>query len=308
MASQDNLDQKVLAFTTDRSRTGDPYVSELLKGLVTSFKDLERKNRELEQRNAELVSALQRANEKIARLEEFPRANPELSKVALKAAAEILESAEEAVGAVRLAAKAESNDRYQEVTARLLELQRQMVSLLETAREENARRDQKANERAIDILLGSRKSILSMAEELDKSDDRSHVPPMAFGARESSTEPARAGWKMDAPVPDQEGPLDEPKKPSTQGVSSPEAPVLARSVELIASPFHTFGALCSFQQALQQLPGVVEVKARSFDKGALHLRIKHRGPFALAMQLRELPQHELESVSEEGNRIEVRLA
>lgn len=354
MASSGNLDENIIAFAADRNKAGDPYVSELLKGLVASFKDLEQKNRELEKRNTELISALQQANEKIAKTEQYPGSNPELSKMALKAAAEILESAEEAVGAVRLAAKAQATDRYRDATSRLMDLQRQMASLLEASRDENARCDQEANERALNILLGSKKSILSMAEDLDAASSESkisHVTSrlvspedtaisyqrsaisdqlLAISNRLPGSGQQAAGSRQQASRVRQEAPgfRSQNLEPTTQNLGFKPAlgaqdtalktqdiafkaqdstKSLAQTVELIASPFQSFGDLCAFQQAVQKLPGVIEVKAQSFVKGTLRLRIKRRSTIPLSTQLGELRDFPFELALATENSIEINL-
>ncbi|MGI5837822.1 MAG: hypothetical protein ACOX87_15205 [Chloroflexota bacterium] len=329
MASVGNLNDNLIAFTSDHNKVGDIHISEMLKELIAGFEDIKRKNRELEKRNAELVLALQQANNKIAQSEQYPGANPELGKVALKAAAEVLKSAEVAIGAVRLAAKAQATDRYRDATNRVLELQKEMTSLLEATREEAIRYDLEANERALDILIGSRKSLLSMAEHLDvaayKSGDTHFAPnytspeSLVSGSDGAIGSDQRTGIRRQilsprnqdsAPSTQDSAVSSQNAEPSTQrsglrAQDSTQIPV--QSVDVIASPFQSFGDLLSFQQAVKKLPGVIEVEAQSFLKGTLRLRIKRRGTTPLSTQLATLQDFPFELLLESENRIEINL-
>ncbi len=177
MTESEIVDPSLVKFATNRRRPEDPYVSELLKGLVSSFRDLEEKNLEFEQRNAELLSALQEANARIVELEEAERASPEASRAAFKMAAEILVSGEETVSSILLSAKAETDNRHEEASRSVIEAQNEILALLRKTREENVRLNQEASEKAIDVLRESRNSILAMAESLGQGRrDRAPAP------------------------------------------------------------------------------------------------------------------------------------
>ena len=311
MAPSDARDPNVIPFAPDRRRTDDPYISELLKGLLSSFKDLERRNKELEERNAELLSSLQQANEKIARLEESSPAGPEPARAAFRMAAEMLQCAEERANSVRLAARAEIGDRYESVTRRIMDLQNQTISLLRQVREENSLRREDANEKAIGVLMGSREAIISMLDSLED------LAPDQDLARISAadTRPIEQGNSSASPPKPEcvaAPPLGRSAAPQRDGIESdadtasqsPPLP-LTRSVELVASPFGTFGAVLAFQRALQRLPGIVEVKAESFDKGTLQLRIRHHISTPVQEQLLELERFDLRLISATAARIEV---
>ncbi len=310
MAPSDSRDPNVIPFAPDRRRTDDPYISELLKGLLSSFKDLERKNRELEERNAELLSSLQQASEKIARLEESSPAGPEPARAAFRMAAEMLQCAEEKANSVTLAARAEIGDRYESVTRRIMDLQNETISLLRQVREENALRREEASEKAIDVLMGSRRAILSMMDSLEdlapdwnlaRFDGAATRP---IGQGDSPASSRNSERVASSPFDRSVAPQEEGSGGDADTVSQSAPLLLTRSVELVTSPFSTFGAILAFQRALQRLPGIVDVKAESFDRGTLQLRVRCHISVPIQEQLLQLARFDLRLVSATADRIE----
>ncbi len=92
-AFSDSLDFNVIHGFLDRSRGADPYTGELLKGIVASVKELEQRNRALEDQNEKLLAALRKAREKTGVLEHSAGTNPELPKLAFATTAQPIELA-----------------------------------------------------------------------------------------------------------------------------------------------------------------------------------------------------------------------
>ncbi|MCL6647270.1 MAG: hypothetical protein K6U89_02905 [Chloroflexi bacterium] len=66
----------------------------------------------------------------------------------------------------------------------------------------------------------------------------------------------------------------------------------------------SFSTLIAFQRALASLPGVEDVRTKSFLNGTLVLTLRYRGIRPLTESLVTLPGFRSERVSAEGNRIE----
>ena len=166
VGASDANQANIFQFNPER-RTGDgPGLEQLVKGVVSGIEELEQRQRELEERNVQLESALKQAHERMARFEEAACRNAELTKVALATVAQTLGRAEEAVDGLQRGVNNESAQRYTEAARRLLELQREVIPLLEKAREEIARRNQETDQRAIEILREARRSVLAIAEDV----------------------------------------------------------------------------------------------------------------------------------------------
>lgn len=153
-------------FAPERRKVDGPGLDQLVKGVVSGIEDMENRQRELEERNAQLESALKQTNERMARFEESACRNAELTRTALATVAQTLGRAEEVVGTLQRGPNNESAQRYTEAARRLFELQKEVLPMLEKAREEIARRNQETDQRAIEILREARKAVLSIAEDV----------------------------------------------------------------------------------------------------------------------------------------------
>ncbi len=297
----DAPEPSLIRFNFDRRSLDNAGVEQLLRDIVSSVKELGRKNEELQKSNDELRAALREANERLVRFEQPGAADHALAKQALKMAAQLLASAEEAADSHIRTAKAQSADDYEETARRALELQRESVLLLEKAGEEAQRRRQDADRKALETLTEVRASILSMAEDLDSEETVGRMGT-EFGATPAIKREAEAGGAAIA------------AKPERNGSAAAEQPVpdrlpdLATAMELTASPFDSLAALVDFQRTVRRLPGVVDVTTRAFEKGKLHLTVRYSNALPLMNRLTGLPQYDLQPVSVAPDRVEIHLA
>lgn len=186
MAASDTNPANIFQFNLERRKGDGPGLEQLVKGVVSGIEELEQRQRELEERNTQLESALKQANERMARFEESACRNAELTKAALATVAQTLGHAEEAVDSLQRGANNESTQRYTEAARRLLELQKEVIPLLEKAREEIARRNQETDQRAIEILREARKSVLAITEDVGGSPpDQGPAPLIGRAAGEA---------------------------------------------------------------------------------------------------------------------------
>ncbi len=336
----DSAEPNLIRFNLDQRRLDNAGIEQLLRDIVSSVKELERKNEQLQKRNEELQGELRHAHERLARFEQPGAADAELARQALKMAAQLLANAEESASSHIQAAKAQSADDYEEAARRALELQRESVLLLEKTREEGLRRQREADRKAQRTLVQARESILSMAEELDNLVSGSDLPPLRFprkpkaeetvGPRtfvEPETAPAvdavleetaaQRETEREATPTEEKSAISQVSIQAETGGNGSTAPVqpepdvapdLATTIELTASPFGSLADLVEFQRAIRRLPGVVDVSARAFDKDRLRLAIRYSSALPLANRLMTLPQYNLQPVSMATNRIEVCLA
>lgn len=68
MSVADIMQARILPFDPDRRRVGAPNLDVLLADISRGVEELKNRNQELEEKNAELQAALDRANERIAQL------------------------------------------------------------------------------------------------------------------------------------------------------------------------------------------------------------------------------------------------
>ena len=73
----------------------------------------------------------------------------------------------------------------------------------------------------------------------------------------------------------------------------------------MATQIHSFATLSRFHRAVQQLPGVVNVKAKGFDKGKLHLIVRYSSATPLPERLAELSEFDLQVVAAREDKVEV---
>ncbi|MBI4317558.1 MAG: hypothetical protein HY675_03630 [Chloroflexi bacterium] len=170
---QTNPGSEVLRIDPDRRTVQDPHLDRLIKGLVSSFREIEQKNRETEARNAGLVLALEQANERLMRFEQSSHASRELVSTALRTTAQMLDRVEQVIASTRRVTVSEEADRDARAVRTILQLQRQVISHLEGARELGERRHQEADETVIGILKATGESIASLAQHF--------VPEQALG-------------------------------------------------------------------------------------------------------------------------------
>ncbi len=259
MGNSEILDSNLVKFVTDRRRTEDPYVSELLKGLVSGFRELEHKNRELEQRNMELLAELQETNARMTKLGETPTGDADASKAALNMAAEILVSAEDIVSSIRLTAKTETSSLYEDVTRRVMEAQNEVLALLQRTRDENTKLNQEASERSINVLMESKRSILAMAESLDRIIlDRMSPPPPSLADRATPTPPVSGVDPREQPADSQYGEASgkagygrlimDAKSASSHNEHSTLASKVAEALQVLNTTNGTNGRSCSHEE------------------------------------------------------------
>ncbi len=166
MEREDTSRQYMTREAADRRGSEGPNLERLIDGIASSVEGLQRKNRQLEARNGELVRALEQCNERLVRFEQAATTVSELTAIALQTAAQMLDRAEEAIHSQRQAAEAEIAGVYADATARILQVQREVVASLEAARHNAERRGEASEQQAIDIVRETRQSIRSMAENL----------------------------------------------------------------------------------------------------------------------------------------------
>ena len=126
----------------------------------------------------------------------------------------------------------------------------------------------------------------------------SRVAVESLGATEEATPAA-----TEEPV----GPVSEAvsgEASALEATEAPPSPPPSETYELAAAPFSSFSTLIAFQKAVAGLPGVEDVRTKSFLNGALVLSLRYRGPDPLTVSLSRLPGFHAERVSAVGNRIE----
>ncbi|MCS6802337.1 MAG: hypothetical protein RMM58_13010 [Chloroflexota bacterium] len=123
------------------------------------------------------------------------------------------------------------------------------------------------------------------------------APPVdaAAEAASSAVEPS----PVDAAVAEKEAAAAE-----EPAATVPAPPPAAETYELTASPFSSFSTLIAFQKAVAGLPGVEDVRTKSFLNGALVLSLRYSGADPLTASLARLPGFRAERLSAVGNRIE----
>lgn len=297
---------QILHFDPDKRRIEDQVLAELLQGIVARIKELELRNRELATANGELRSSLQVANERIAQFEQSPYARQDKAQAALDTAARTLGLAQ---GALELMAKstADSLARHHEATTRAAEMLREATALLEQAGKDSLGRGRETRSSEVDVLREARDLVLGVAEARDESHEptsspKVHVEPSITHGQVipiQSTRRATAETQPSLPTTDRSPLLDE------SAVALPNRDATVDSVELTVSPFSTFAVMSSFHRAVQQLPGVVEVKAHSFERGRLRLTVRFSRSRPLLGNLMDLSQFSLQLVSLEQDRIEL---
>lgn len=87
---------------------------------------------------------------------------------------------------------------------------------------------------------------------------------------------------------------------SAPGSSAPEYTVIAR-------PFARFTDLGGFQEAVQGLPGIRNLRVRRFAQGTLEMRLDYDGDRPLAELLHGMPLPIDEVIQEEPGRLQIRL-
>ena len=166
MELEDSAASNILPSGPCRRSVEETKIDHLLDGIVLNVKGLERKSRDLDKRNAELVSALEQANERMVRFEQAASTHRELTRIALKTAADVLGQAEESIEFSHKSARDEDAGLHAEAARKALDLQQQAVAVLQAAREEALRRNQDSTRQALQVITETRESILSMVESL----------------------------------------------------------------------------------------------------------------------------------------------
>ncbi len=297
----DAAEPNLIQFNFDRRSLDNAGVEQLLRDIVSSVKELGRKNEELQKSNDELRAALREANERLVHFEQPGAADHALAKQALNMAAQMLASARESADSHMRTAKAQSADNYEEAARRVLELQRESVLLLEEAREEARQGRQDADRKALETLTQAGASILSMAKDLDNEEAVGRMG-VELGATLTIEGEAEAGGGAIAARSERNG------SAATEQPAPDKLPDLATAIELTAAPFDSLAALVDFQRTVRQLPGVTDVTTRAFEKGKLHLTVRYSNPLPLMNRLADLPQYDLQPVSVAPNGIEILLA
>ncbi len=100
--------------------------------------------------------------------------------------------------------------------------------------------------------------------------------------------------EMTLPVREPNGRLIEPE-PATS------------TIELVASRFNSFSALNSFYQQVRALPGVIDVEAKGFEKGTVHVAITYRHNLPLAELLAQMSGFSPRVVSMDEGKLEIAL-
>ncbi|MBI4318860.1 MAG: hypothetical protein HY675_10240 [Chloroflexi bacterium] len=206
-----------------RRTCDESKLDRLISGLVFSVREMERENVELDARNSDLVSALEQANERILRLEQTATANRELTRIALQTAAEMLARAEEAMEARQQIVKDENGDRRAEATRLALELQKEVMSLMQEAREEALRRNQETERKALEILAETRESILSMADAMVGFMPEQRVPFSSLPPIGIFEEPLKSRREIPSRIPSSEiVPSTRPPTRTSDATIAPE--------------------------------------------------------------------------------------
>ncbi len=297
---------QILQFDPDRRRIEDQVLAELLQGIVARIKELELRNRKLIAANGELRSSLQAANERIAKFEQSPYSRQDVAQATLDTTARTLELAQEAMDLLTRST-AETLARHQEVTTRAAEMLKEAAALLEKARRDGVSNGQEAGPPAVDAPREAQDSVLAMAEAPEGPYGRTFSPdtqgePSATPGQVTSiqsTSRASAESRPSLPTVDRATPATEAT------VAIPNRDAAIDSVELAVSPVSSFAMMSSFHRAVQQLPGVVEVKAHGFERGRLQLTIRFSRSRPLLGNLMDLSQFSLRLVSAEQDRVEL---
>ncbi|GIW07237.1 MAG: hypothetical protein KatS3mg060_2042 [Dehalococcoidia bacterium] len=133
--------------------------------------------------------------------------------------------------------------------------------------------------------------------------------PAAEAVAEVSAPAEVAAPTEPAPAAVPEPPAEAAPEPPAEAAPEPPAeaappPPMTETYELAASPFSSFSTLIAFQKAVASLPGVEDVRTKSFLNGALVLSLRYSGRDPLTASLSRLAGFRAERVSAVGNRIE----
>lgn len=378
MSSPDNTERQVPWPEGNERQAEEIDLEQLARGIITSLAELKRRNKELEARNADLLSAIEQAshnvstleakntelaiavkqaNERIASLEQTAEIGLELVRKALRTAAEALRQAEKDIDSSQrvislhtveptqeypcaetladldprerehlqalplMAEKLEPISPSAEVlwpvaddSASLAVVQPEVDQFPRTASSETILEleagvaCQPASPTTSAMLDGLRlltEQLTQLSEEPRLGEPTAIEPsigpveiaePVASITAEDSAEPAATEQPAAAVAAEQ---LAE--------VGSRSAGATAETFELIASPFCSFASLSAFHHVLQQVQGVVETKARGFDKGTLRATVEYTGTTPLASRLLELPRFAVQIKSIKDREIEILL-
>jgi len=140
------------------------------------------------------------------------------------------------------------------------------------------------------------------------SDAGAPSPAADLGERDGASEPAGASEDATAAAEGaavaEEPVSGEASAPEAADVTAPAGPPASETYELAAAPFSSFSTLIAFQKAVAGLPGVEDVRTKSFLNGALVLSLRYTGRDPLTASLSRLPGFHAERVSAVGNHIE----
>ncbi|HEX2987663.1 MAG TPA: hypothetical protein VHS06_05775, partial [Chloroflexota bacterium] len=238
-AFSDNPDPSVIRFLPDPAKADDPHIGELLKGIAANIKEMEERNRDLEEQNNQLLAALRHAHERIHAFEHASVANPELTRLALTTAAQLIESARESIEAAQKAVKESNADIYEKTIDQVIDYEKRSLTLLENARREADRRKQEVEHNAMEVFLQARDSVLSMARDLETT--------------EVGLDPDRIKSVMESSLTHSgHDKFNEVERLEPSG----------HSIELTASPFRTFAAISAFHKSILRLPETLDWMAR----------------------------------------------
>lgn len=132
--------------------------------------------------------------------------------------------------------------------------------------------------------------------------------PAISGNNGFHSAPPQPAWQPQATEP-VESPELQPAQsaPSVEAPRLGEMPAYASQVDLIVAPFARFETINKFIAAVRGIPGVVDAKARHFQKGTLRLTVEYDGVVPLASRLSDLSSFSLAVSNTTGNRIEATL-
>lgn len=180
MRLSDGGQASILQLVPERQRADSLSLGLLARDIASGIEDLEQREKDLLEQQARLEADLKLANEKavrleqalsqaldrMAHLEEAARTNAELTKNALTKVAQSIGRVEETLDPTKRAATYEGGQRYAEAARRVLDLQKEVLSLLERARQEMTRRDQATDLQAVELLREARGTLQCVAEDV----------------------------------------------------------------------------------------------------------------------------------------------
>lgn len=312
MAPQKSYQSYFLRIDPSRRKIDDPILEQLTRCIVSSVKERERRYDELSRRNAELQSALNQANRRIAHLEQLAVWDRDRYEAALKATSHLLARVEEAVSSIC------ANKDLIDTLGRLTDQLERVASTLPKGPQDRIDRD-------IQPEAGY-SALHRLAQET---------------GTEAGREPSAKG-NVDAPLIDALG--DEPEMPAVPLIAEPErpadadagpaainaaddrsaanpddtdtpltvpviaaAPLPAASIALTVFPFGSFRTAGLFQNALEALEGVRSVKVRHFHQGTLYEVVQYDGDIPFEDRLKELVPFRPQVVAIGAGSIEVRV-